>query len=203
MSAAILLWALAGFAAGSIPFSYLAGRLAGKDVRREGSGNVGATNVFRVAGRKAGVAAVAGDLLKSLLPVVAARLAGAGPAGQAACAAGVILGHCYSPFLGFRGGKGVLSTVAVSLVLFWPAAAAFAALWVPVFLLSGFVSLSSILGSLALPAAALLLHAPAPLPLFFGFAAAFVIFKHRANVRRLVAGTENRMRRGRGFKRPR
>ncbi len=121
-----LIFPCAGFVFGSIPCSYLAARwLSGKDVRKEGSGNVGATNVFRVAGRSAGIAAVAGDVIKSLLPVLAARLAGIPPLWQAVTAAAVIAGHCYSPFLRFRGGKGVTSTVAVSLVLCWPAALAF------------------------------------------------------------------------------
>lgn len=196
---AIGAWALAGFAAGSVPFSYLAARgFAGKDVRREGSGNVGATNVFRVAGRAAGLAAAAGDVLKSLLPVLAARLAGAPPDGQVAAAAGVVLGHCYSPWLAFRGGKGVASTVTVALVLSWQAALAFGVVWLAVFRGSGYVSLASILGAAALPLGALAAGAPRVVSAFFALLALFVAWKHRANVGRLRAGTESRMgRRGR------
>jgi glycerol-3-phosphate acyltransferase PlsY len=185
-----------GFIAGSIPCSYLAARLiAGKDVRREGSGNVGATNVFRVAGRTAGIAAAAGDVLKSLAPVLLARTSGAAAPWQAATAAAVIAGHCYTPFLGFHGGKGVASLITVALVLCWPAAAAFGVVWLGVFFSSGYVSLASMLASLALPLGAALTGADLPIVLFFGLAALFVLFKHRANVRRLLAGTESRMRR--------
>lgn len=192
-----LLFPVAGFLSGAIPCSYLAARrLSGKDVRTEGSGNVGATNVFRVAGRAAGIAAAAGDVLKSLLPVLAARLAGSRPHWQALTAAAVILGHCYSPFLKFRGGKGVASTVSVSLVLCWPAALAFGAVWVGVFLGRGYVSLASILASFALPLGSVLAAADRSTTVFFTLAALFVLFKHRANVRRLLDGSESRMRKG-------
>jgi len=194
-----LLFPLLGFAAGAIPCSYLAGRLiAGRDVRREGSGNVGATNVFRVAGRAAGVAAAAGDVLKSLVPVLVARWLGAGPVALAATAGAVVLGHCYTPFLGFRGGKGVISTVSVSLVLFWPAAVAFGVVWIALFLAKGYVSLASIAASFALPAAAAALGAQPATTVFFVLVAFFVLARHHANVRRLLNGTESRMRGGPG-----
>jgi glycerol-3-phosphate acyltransferase PlsY len=186
----------AGFLSGSIPFSYLAGRLfGGRDVRREGSGNVGATNVFRVAGRTAGVAAAAGDVLKSLAPVLLARAFGLAPGWLAATGAGVILGHCYSPFLRFTGGKGVISTVSVALVLSWPAAVAFGVVWVAVFLARGYVSLASILAAFALPVGSSLGGADPAVTAFLLGTAVFVLFKHRANVQRLRAGTESRMRR--------
>jgi len=194
-----LVYPLIGFAAGSVPCSYLAARfLAGKDVRREGSGNVGATNVFRVAGRTAGIAAAAGDVLKSLLPVILARIAGIPPTWQAATAAAVVAGHCYTPFLRFHGGKGVISTITVALVLCWPAAIAFGVVWLGVFFAAGYVSLASILGAFALPVASALVRADRSITVFFSLAALFVLFKHRANVRRLLEGTESRMRRKAG-----
>lgn len=189
------LFPVVGFVSGAIPCSYLAARfLSGKDVRREGSGNVGATNVFRVAGRAAGVAAAAGDVLKSLLPVLAARLAGSQSLWQALTAAAVIAGHCYSPFLKFHGGKGVASAITVSLVLCWPAALAFGAVWLGVFFVCGYVSLASILASFALPLSSMLAHADRTTTIFFSLASLFVLFKHRANVRRLLDGSESRMR---------
>lgn len=189
------LFACAGFVSGSIPCSYVAARwFSGKDVRSEGSGNVGVTNVFRVAGRSAGIAAAAGDVLKSLLPVLAARLAGVSPHWQALTAAAVVAGHCYSPFLKFRGGKGVASTITVSLVLCWPAALAFGAVWVGVFFARGYVSLASILASFVLPLASLFVRAERSTTVFFLGVSLFVLFKHRANLRRLLDGSESRMR---------
>ena len=194
-----LIFPAAGYIAGAIPFSYLAARhFSGKDVRQEGSGNVGATNVFRVAGRAAGVAAAIGDVLKSLVPVIAARLAGASPAWQAATAAAVVLGHCYSPFLRFAGGKGVTSAVSVALVLCWPAALAFGAAWLALFFWFGYVSLASIAGAIALPVAAAAAGADRAVVAFLALLAGFIVFKHRANLRRLAAGSESRMRGSRG-----
>ena len=194
-----LLYPLLGFAAGSVPCSYLAARFfSGKDVRAEGSGNVGATNVFRVAGRTAGIAAAAGDVLKSLVPMLLARMAGIPPEWQAVTAAAVIAGHCYTPFLKFHGGKGVTSTITVALVLCWPAAIAFGAVWLVVFLVSGYVSLASILAALALPPGSALAQAERSTTVFFSLAALFVLFKHRANIRRLLGGTESRMRKKSG-----
>lgn len=193
-----------GFLSGSVPFSYLAGRFfGGKDVRREGSGNVGATNVFRVAGRKAGVAAAAGDVLKSVLPVLLAHLFAARHPGQlpswalAATGGAVILGHCYSPFLRFRGGKGVISFVAVFAVLSFPAALVFGVVWLTSFFATGYVSLSSMLGAAALAIAVAALGVDGALVVFSALAAAFVVFKHRENIRRLRNGTETRMRQAR------
>lgn len=191
-----LLFPVLGFLSGSVPCSYLAARFfTGLDLRREGSGNVGATNVFRVAGRTAGIVAAAGDVAKSLAPVLAARLAEVSPPVLALTAAAVVAGHCYSPFLRFRGGKGVASTISVSLILCWPAAAAFGAVWFGVFLSRGYVSLASILASFALPVGALLARCDRSTTIFFGLAALFVLFKHRDNVRRLIDGTESKMRR--------
>lgn len=193
-----LLWPVAGFLAGSVPCSYLAGRfIGGKDVRREGSGNVGATNVLRVAGRAAGAAAALGDVLKSLAPLLAARIAGVEATWMAATGGAVVLGHCYSPFLGFRGGKGVISTVSVALVLCWQAALAFGVVWVALFLARGYVSLASIIAAFALPLTASLSAAPGPVVLLFGFLALFILLRHAANIRRLLKGTESRMRGGR------
>ena len=146
MTGSGIAFVVVGYLSGSIPFSYLMGRAFGKkDIRLEGSGNVGATNVFRVAGRTAGVAAAAGDILKSLLPVLAARLAGLDPSWTAATAAAVIIGHCYPVWLRFSGGKGVNSTVAVFAVISWPALLVFGVVWLTCFFATRWVSLASLL----------------------------------------------------------
>lgn len=189
-----LIFSALGYLAGSIPFSYLAAKIvSSKDVRREGSGNVGVTNVFRVAGKKAGIAAALGDVAKSLLPVLAARLAGLEPAWVAATGGAVILGHCYPLFLGFSGGKGVASTITVFVVLYWPAAVVFAAAWLAFFLLTRRVSFASLVATASIPVT-MAIGKPEPAYLIMAtLAAVFIFYRHRGNIRRLLDGTEPRM----------
>jgi glycerol-3-phosphate acyltransferase PlsY len=194
-----LFFVVVGYLSGSIPFSYLMGRLVGgKDVRREGSGNVGATNVFRVAGRKAGVAAASGDLLKSFLPVMAARMAGLDPLWVALTGGAVIVGHCYPVWLGFAGGKGVNSALAVFLVIFWPADLVFGIVWLSCFRLTGYVSLASILAAATLPVTLYVGGKTMVYIIFAVLTAFFIAYRHRSNIGRLLAGTENRMGSRRG-----
>jgi glycerol-3-phosphate acyltransferase PlsY len=189
-----LIFVVIGYLSGSIPFSYLVGRLVtGKDVRREGSGNVGATNVFRVAGRQAGIAAAAGDFAKSFLPVLAAGLAGLDPAWVAATGGAVILGHCYPVWLGFSGGKGVNSAVAVFLVICWPADVVFGIVWLACFRLTRWVSLASILAAATLPVTLAAAGAEGSYTLLALLTAVFIAYRHRSNIRRLLDGTEHRM----------
>jgi glycerol-3-phosphate acyltransferase PlsY len=196
-----IVFVVVGYLSGSIPFSYLMGRAFGKkDIRREGSGNVGATNVFRVAGRKAGIAAAAGDILKSLLPVLAARLAGLDPSWTAATAAAVIIGHCHPVWLRFSGGKGVNSTVAVFAVISRPALLVFGAVWVTFFLSTRRVSLASLLATATLPAAIYFSGGDGSYLVLALGTVLFIFYRHRSNIGRLLAGTESRMggRKGEG-----
>jgi glycerol-3-phosphate acyltransferase PlsY len=189
-----LLFVAVGYLSGSIPFSFLMGRLVGgKDIRREGSGNVGATNVFRVAGRRAGAAAALGDLLKSFLPVLAARMAGLDPLWISLTGGAVILGHCYPVWLGFSGGKGVNSALAVFLVIFWPADLVFGIVWLTCFRLTGYVSLASLLGAATLPATLFFGGGEESYTYFAFLTALFIGYRHRSNLGRLLAGSEHRM----------
>ncbi len=202
---------LAGFLAGSIPFGFLIGRAKGVDLRRTGSGNVGATNVARVLGRGWGYFCFALDAAKGFFPVFFAGLflcaGGLTASEQAAwmCAAlGCILGHIFTPFLKFRGGKGVATSLGVVLG-FWPyltlpGLAAFA-LWAAVTLLSRYISLGSIVAAAAfapLFVGYCLLKGQSPqqmwpLLVFAVAMAALIIFRHRTNIRRLLAGTESKI----------
>lgn len=194
MTAAGLLSVLLGYLLGSIPFSYLMGRaIGGKDVRREGSGNVGATNVFRVAGRKAGALAAAGDILKSLLPVLLARLGGLGPGWVAATGAAAILGHCYPVWLRFRGGKGVNSALAVFTVISWPAVFVFAAAWLFLFKTTRWVSVASMAATATLPLTLAVTGAERAYILLALWTAIFVVYRHRSNIRNLREGKERKM----------
>ena len=177
---------------GSIPFSYLVARFKGIDVRRVGSGNVGATNVMRSAGRAAGLAAFALDFLKgSLATWLALRLAG--PTIAAVAAVIAVLGHMYPAWLSFKGGKGV-ATGAGAFLPILPVAAVIGLLTFGVVAwLTRYASVGSIAGTTALPVVALLMRAPAPSTAAAAVSAALIVWKHRENIRRIAAGSERRM----------
>jgi glycerol-3-phosphate acyltransferase PlsY len=181
-------WLAVSYLCGSIPFGLLIARIAtGKDVRAVGSGNIGATNVARAAGRKAAVATLLLDALKGFAPVLlAARSPGAPPMLAAACAFASVLGHCHPVWLRFRGGKGVATGLGVSLALAPWAAAAGAATWL---LLYKLWHVSSI-GSLAGVAVALAVGwATASRYAVYGLigVSLLIVLRHRANIRRLLA----------------
>jgi glycerol-3-phosphate acyltransferase PlsY len=205
------------FLAGSIPFGLLIARAKGVDIRRHGSGNIGATNVWRVLGRGPGMLCFALDVFKGLLPTLGAGwalglvrahpLPGPIEPGPAwlwlATMAATILGHMYSPWVGFRGGKGVATGLGAMLGV-WPflttPALAAAAMWVGVARATRYVSAASIAAAAALPILVLLWarsgDAPREAWPFVAATAALallVIIKHRANIQRLLAGTENRI----------
>lgn len=202
MVIALLVSALAGYMLGALPFGYLVARAKGVDIFREGSGNPGATNVRRVLGRGPGNLVFFLDAAKGAaaagLPLLAVRLSWVTiAAGDAAIVgivglAGGLLGHSFSCFTGFRGGKGVATTVGGFAVLLpWGLLAA-SVIWIATFFIGRYVSLASILGAVTLPIAAWLLGAGRPLVALACAVAVFVIVMHRSNIRRLLAGTENR-----------
>ncbi|MEN9536770.1 MAG: Glycerol-3-phosphate acyltransferase [Verrucomicrobiota bacterium] len=208
MFAAIGIFALLGYLIGSVNFAVLVAKKHGVDILKEGSGNPGATNVKRVLGKGPGNLVFALDALKGFvgagLPYLLLRVeenAAAADIHFTVCVAGFIgtlLGHCFSCFLKFKGGKGVASTIGGLLVLLPVPILIGAAIWGLVFTLSRYVSLASIALGVSLPLSCWLL------PLFtkltfgqpeFWFAAAiaaFNVWTHRSNIGRLLAGTENR-----------
>jgi glycerol-3-phosphate acyltransferase PlsY len=191
--------ALCGYLLGSAPTGYLVGRVRGVDILKEGSGNMGATNTFRVLGKKAGATVLIVDLLKGLCACVAIPLIGAALPGEARpevfkVVAGItaILGHNYTCWLGFRGGKGIATSAGVLIALTPIALLILLAVWGLSFWISKYVSLASILAAVALPIATVSLDRS---PLLVGvttFMAAMAIYKHRTNIRRLLDGTEHR-----------
>ena len=189
------------FLLGSIPTGYLVARAKGVDIRQHGSGNIGATNVFRTLGKPLGVLVFILDALKGFAAVwLAARYGGpsAWPAILAAVAA--IAGHNYTPWLGFKGGKGIATSAGVLIALMPWAVLAIALVWFAVFFATRYVSLASICASAALPVAvgALWFYGcggNAPLLGFSVLIAALAIWRHRSNIERLMAGTEHRFER--------
>ena len=208
--AAVLSLIPLGYGIGSIPFGPILGRLHGVDLRRVGSGNVGATNVGRVLGRKWGYLCFLLDMAKGLAPVLlAGGLMGLWgrtpePVEQAVwvgagCAA--VVGHVFSPWLGFRGGKGVSTALGVVLGI-WPyftsAGLIGAGVWVGVIIVTRYVSLGSMTAGVAFLASFAAMNWDRlgdlwPMGLFAAAIVALIVLRHRGNIRRLLAGTENRI----------
>ncbi len=222
---------LIAFLVGSVPFGLLIARARGIDIRAHGSGNIGATNVLRVCGKGPGITCLVLDLLKGFLPVVLvvnllpvdgraiqvpvglleswARVV---PEGQAlaaqsahiATALAAVLGHNYSPWVGFKGGKGVATSAGVLLALMPVGVLLLAVVWVVTFLATRYVSVASMVAAMALPVMTLygswthgrLQDGTWNKPLFALalVIAVMVVWKHRSNIRRLRDGTESRFR---------
>ncbi len=199
-------WTLGGLAAyllGSVPFGFLIAKAKGVDIRARGSGNIGATNVFRSVSKPLGILTFALDVLKGfcgarLIPLLAAPLTGAPHSGMGLsvfCGAMAVVGHNWTCFLGFRGGKGIATSAGLLLGLS-PAGVGIAFLvWLILFLSTRYVSVASIGAAATLGNAVLPLHLTTQgvwFPAVLTLLAAVAIWKHRSNIARLRAGTESR-----------
>jgi len=186
------------YVAGSLPFAWLAGKVAGVDLRQQGSGNLGATNVYRVLGWKIGLAVFLADALKGALPVLLLPHRIESPIDPTlwaiGCGVAAIAGHVRPLFLRFRkGGKGVATASGVFFALAPIPMLATFSLFVAVVLASGYVSLGSLLSAVVLPTLLLVTQGPgAPLFIVSLLIAAFVFWTHRANIGRLRRGEEHR-----------
>ena len=194
----LLLTALGAFLLGSIPTGYLVARAKGVDIRQHGSGNIGATNVFRTLGKPLGVFVFMVDALKGFAVVwLAGRFGGASDWAGIIAAVAVIAGHNYTPWLGFKGGKGIATSAGVLLAMMPWAVLCIAIVWFVVFKVSRYVSLASISAATALPLAVAALWSAGcggngPLLGFSVLISALAIWRHRTNIQRLRAGTESR-----------
>ncbi len=183
---------VAGYLIGSIPFGYILVKLTtDTDIRGVGSGNIGATNVYRKS-RWAGVLTLALDAAKGYLAVAAAGWMGAGLEWQAIAALAAIAGHMFTFWLRFRGGKGVATGCGAYLAISPAAVGTTLVLFVLVVVLSRYISLASILATGAFPLWAYLYHEPVPVLLWAGAGAALIIARHYQNIGRLLAGTEHK-----------
>lgn len=188
-----MLLALAiGYVLGSIPFGLVLTRLAGKgDVREIGSGNIGATNVLRTGSKGLAAATLVLDCLKATAAILLARrLFGEGA--DPFAAAGAMVGHLYPIWLRFKGGKGVATFLGVLIPILPMAAVIYAVVWVGLLLIVRISSAAGIAAAVSAPVSAALLGASALFPMLLGFAL-LVVWKHRANLARLKAGTEPRI----------
>jgi acyl phosphate:glycerol-3-phosphate acyltransferase len=203
----IIIAALAAYLIGSVPFGYLVGRWKGIDIRQHGSGNIGATNVIRVMGKKIGIPVFILDVVKGMLPVifVAVTIRRFFPSvsqltvdvAEVVAALAAVCGHNYTCWLGFKGGKGVATSAGALLALMPWALLVALAVWLLTFFTSRYVSLASILASLALAVFSLgryffQVQHQLPQLLLALLLAGLTIWRHRANISRLRAGTEPR-----------
>jgi glycerol-3-phosphate acyltransferase PlsY len=182
---------LLGAAFGSIPFGYIAGRLSGTDIRTRGSGNIGFTNVQRTVGWAWAAPVLVLDVAKGLVPTALAAHLGLVPA---LVGLGAVLGHVFTPWLRFNGGKGVATTIGVAALLCPRSLLAALLLYLVVLLVSGFISLSSLAMAAALPLLTLAFyrHDLYLLLLTLGIGAVILV-RHRSNIQRLAARTEPRL----------
>lgn len=189
-----LILVIVAYFLGSIPTGLLLARAAGVDIRTSGSGNIGATNVYRTLGRSVGVMTLVGDCLKGLLPVLAAGYLGLSEPWIALVGLAAFLGHVYTIFLGFKGGKGVATALGVFLGVAPLAVAGALVVFIAVVWKSRYISLGSITAAAVMPGLVALLDRRPPLVLMAVVIAALVVWKHRENIQRLRAGTENRFK---------
>ena len=180
----------------AVPTGIVLARVMGyEDVRDKGSGNIGATNVYRVAGKLPGVLTLVGDILKGFLPLLACKTWLTPTPTQLGIACAVaIVGHCYPVYLKFRGGKGIATALGIFLVIS-PAAVLGAAIVFGVAIaITRFISLGSVLAAMSAPLLVLMLNEPQPIFLATLFIAALIIWRHRNNIKRLIDGSEDRFK---------
>lgn len=194
----LLVSVVVAYLIGSIPTGYLIVKTkTGQDIRTVGSGSTGATNVKRVLGKKWFFIVMALDALKGALPVIlAAKFAGGflGGIAPVLAAVAVLIGHSKSIFLGFQGGKSVASGVGTILALNWMVGLSIALIWSVITYSTKYVSVGSIIALAVSPVLMFLFHAPIAYVVYCAIGAFYIIYLHRTNIQRLIAGNENKVR---------
>lgn len=192
----LILWTVLGYLLGSVPFGLAIARALGLgDLRRIGSGNIGATNVLRTGNRPAALATLLLDSGKGALAVLLARYF-AGETAALLAGGAAFLGHCFPVWLRFHGGKGVATFLGTLIALYWPLGLAACAIWVLTAAISRISSLSALMAAALVPAFAWAMGMNG-LALAAGFMAALIFIRHHANIARLLNGTEPRIARRR------
>ncbi len=188
---------LLGYIFGSVPSGlWLVQAFHGIDIRKYGSGNIGTTNVFRTVGKKTAAVVLLCDMLKGVAALALISQFTADPYSIAVTALGALLGHTYSLFLGFRGGKGVATGLGLFLYMLPWGAAAGLVIWILIVLATRYVSLGSVIAAVVAAATGWYLGYPVPYAVFGTLACLFVIIRHKDNIRRLLDGTESKIKPG-------
>lgn len=188
-----LIIVIAAYLVGAIPFSYIISyKFGGVDIRKKGSGNVGATNVLRNLGWKMASVALTGDLIKGFAAACLGMYFN-GPIWAVICGIAAIIGHCWPIFLKFRGGKGVATTAGVILFLMPEVVLGLAVVFTTTIAITRYVSLGSIMAALSFPFLVLLFHRPGSYLIMSIFLSLLVLYKHRANMQRILKGNESKI----------
>jgi acyl phosphate:glycerol-3-phosphate acyltransferase len=192
---------LGGYIIGSIPFGYIAGKMRGIDIRKTGSGNIGSTNVSRVLGKKTGRIVQVMDIAKGAAPILIGHILKVDISIIVIAGLAAICGHNWTIFLGFKGGKGVNTSLGVALGLMPIPAIACFFIWTVVMLIWKYVSLASITASIAFP---VIVISSGKYPLIINIlsvvVAGFIVIRHRSNIKRLLAGTEPKIGKNKDIK---
>jgi len=188
----VLVYVIAAYLLGSIPVGVVLARLKGQDPRTVGSGNIGATNVMRAAGKTLGIITLLGDIAKGFLPTALALLYGLSPLYVVCIGLAAFLGHLFPVYLRFKGGKGVATALGVFLALEPAAIPILIGVFILVLLLWRYVSLGSLVGTALMPVLLLLFCAPREYVIGSLIVGVLIAWKHHENIRRIIAGTENR-----------
>jgi acyl phosphate:glycerol-3-phosphate acyltransferase len=191
----MLFWILLGcaYVFGAIPFGLIIGKMKGVDIRTIGSGNIGATNVQRTLGWMPAFFSFLLDFAKGAVPVILALVFGFDKWQAAAIGAAVVIGHCWSVFLMFRGGKGISTTFAVVMALDWRIGLGLLIVWLIIILLYRYVSLASIIGASIMPFGFLIVTFDLPLFGIMVIIGSIAVLRHLENMKRLADGTENKV----------
>ncbi|WP_353683619.1 glycerol-3-phosphate 1-O-acyltransferase PlsY [Thermodesulfovibrio sp. 3907-1M] len=190
-----LLFCILAFFLGSIPWGYLIGKAKGIDLRKTGSGNIGATNVMRVIGKKEALITLLLDIAKGIIPVVILKFSSYGENEILPGAVGffAILGHCFTPFLKFKGGKGVATSIGVLLAYMPLAGLITVFIWIITVKISRISSLGALVSFALLPLNVIIINYPKEF-LFFAWLFTILIYsRHISNIKRLIKGTEPRI----------
>lgn len=188
----VLAVAAVAFLIGSIPFGYLIGRVFYRtDIRKSGSGNIGAMNALRTLGKGGAIAVLLLDAAKGFLPAFLSLAILHSDLLAVIAAIASVLGHCFSPWLGWKGGKGVATSFGAIFALSWQAGIVAVAAWIAGALATSYSSVGSMLGNVAAPFALFFFTRSVPMAVYGAFAAAFIVYTHRENIGRLRTGSES------------
>ncbi|HZX46979.1 MAG TPA: glycerol-3-phosphate 1-O-acyltransferase PlsY [Clostridia bacterium] len=190
----LIVSSLIGYLVGNINGGYIIGKaVGGIDIREHGSKNAGATNVNRVLGSKPAAMALAIDLLKGVVAVVAGRVLGGDDMGAIAAGVAVVCGHNWPVFLSFKGGKGIATSLGVLISLDYRAALILLAVWVSIIIITRYVSLASVVCALLYPVLVMAFRLSVEMTAFSLVMSAFALLRHRENIKRLLRGQESKV----------